>query len=352
MHRPVKDVLRVVLGLASCVLGLACARAQTVERLPGYAANVSAVSVSGVSSGGYMAVQFHVAHSAIVHGAGVLAAGPYYCAQGSAWTAQTNCMAPALWAPVTATPLIKIETDTLAQLGAIDDTANLRRSRVWLFSGTRDDTVLPVVVEALARFYREYVPSASIKLVHDIPAGHAMITADYGGTCSVTAAPYINNCQYDAAGQLLEHIEGPLAPPAGQESGRVVPFDQREFADGEPGAISLADTGYVYVPRSCDTKPCRVHVAFHGCKQSAQAQGLTFVRHAGYNHWADTNNIIVLYPQTIARYGVWGWPPRLVFNPRGCWDWWGYTGPDYHTHTAPQIHAVKAMLDRLGEKRR
>jgi len=41
-----------------------------------------------------------------------------------------------------------------------------------------------------------------------------------------------------------------------------------------------------------------------------------------------------------------------VFNPRGCWDWWGYTGPDYHTHTAPQIHAVKAMLDRLGEKRR
>src|SRR5689334_25167617 len=59
---------------------LACAMrsalgAPSAEHLPAFAANVSAISVSGVSSGGYMAVQFHVAHSAIVRGAGVLAAG-------------------------------------------------------------------------------------------------------------------------------------------------------------------------------------------------------------------------------------------------------------------------------------
>jgi hypothetical protein len=298
-----------------------------------------------------MAVQFHVAHSSIVRGAGVLAAGPYYCAQGSTWTAQTNCMAPDLWAPVTATPLLKTETDTLATHGAIDATSNLRRARVWLFSGTRDDTVLPAVVDALARFYRLYVPASSIKLVQDVAAGHGMVTLDYGVTCGATAAPFINNCHFDAAGKLLEQIEGPLAPPAGHETGRLIAFDQREFAGGRPGGISLADTGYAYVPRSCSGKSCRVHVAFHGCRQSAEAEGLTFVRHAGFNRWADTNAIIVLYPQTIARYGVWGWPPRLVFNPRGCWDWWGYTGDDYHTHTAPQIRAVKAMLDRLGAKR-
>jgi poly(3-hydroxybutyrate) depolymerase len=331
---------------------LADVRAQNVEPLPALAANVTAITVSGVSSGGYMAVQMHVAHSAIVHGAGVLAAGPYYCAQGNAWAAQNNCMAPELWAPVPATPLIKTETDTLAQVGAIDDLTNLHRSRVWLYSGTHDDVVFPVVVEALARFYRLYVPASSIRLVRDVPSGHGMITEDYGGSCAASAPPYINNCHFDAAGQLLEYIEGPLAPPAAKESGRLISFDQRAFADGKPGAISLADTGYAYVPRSCASKSCRVHVAFHGCRQSVQAQGLAFVTHAGYNRWADTNNIIVLYPQTIARYGVWGWPPRLVFNPRGCWDWWGYTGADYHTRSAPQIRAVKSMIDRLGAKRR
>src|SRR3954453_20808481 len=349
-NRYMRTILLAALLVADCVVA-ACAHAEGAEKLRSYAANASAVSVSGVSAGGYMAVQFHVSHSAFVHGAGILAAGPYYCAQGSSWAAQSNCMKPDLLTPVTATPLIKTETDTLAQVNAIDDTANLRRSRVWLFSGTRDETVLRIVVEALARFYRLYVPAASIKLVRDVDAGHGMVTADYGGSCSVTAPPYINNCHYDAAGQLLEYIEGPLAPPAAQEAGRLVAFDQREFASGSPGAISMADTGYAYVPRNCATKPCRVHVVFHGCEQSAEAKGLGFVRHAGYNRWADSNAMIVLYPQTVATYGLAGWPPRLVFNPHGCWDWWGYTTPDYHTRNGPQIRAIKAMLDRLGEKR-
>jgi poly(3-hydroxybutyrate) depolymerase len=41
------------------------------------------VTVSGISSGGYMAVQFQVAFSKLVKGAGILAAGPYDCAEGA-----------------------------------------------------------------------------------------------------------------------------------------------------------------------------------------------------------------------------------------------------------------------------
>jgi poly(3-hydroxybutyrate) depolymerase len=67
------------------------------------------------------------------------------------------------------------------------------------------------------------------------------------------------------------------------------------------------------------------------------------VREAGYNRWAESNGLIVLYPQAIKRYSP------SVFNPRGCWDWWGYTGATYHTQAGPQIRAVKAMLDRLSE---
>ena len=85
---------------------------------------------------------------------------------------------------------------------------------------------------------------------------------------------------------------------------------------------------------------CAVHVAFHGCRQNADAVGDAFARHAGYNRWADSNGLIVLYPQTSASY-------FRIFNPRGCWDWWGYTGPDYAMQSAPQIRAVIAMIERL-----
>jgi len=107
----------------------------------------------------------------------------------------------------------------------------------------------------------------------------------------------------------------------------------------------MADEGYAYVPRACDSQPCRVHVAFHGCRQNAQAVGERFVRDAGYNRWADSNRLIVLYPQTIAR---WWW----VYNPRGCWDWWGYTGAGYATKEAPQMRAVLGMIERLAAARK
>lgn len=47
------------------------------------------VTVSGLSSGGYMAAQFAVAFSASVQGVGVLAGGPYNCAQGDARETRT-----------------------------------------------------------------------------------------------------------------------------------------------------------------------------------------------------------------------------------------------------------------------
>jgi len=41
-----------------------------------------AISVSEISSGAFMAHQFHIAHSENIMGAGIMAGGPYYCAQG------------------------------------------------------------------------------------------------------------------------------------------------------------------------------------------------------------------------------------------------------------------------------
>jgi poly(3-hydroxybutyrate) depolymerase len=343
---------RSVLPTAALVALLACGLARAAERLPALAAQSTQVTVSGLSAGGYMAVQFHVARSARVTGAGVLAAGPYYCAEGSAWAARYNCMKPGTSTPLPDVTTLVAITRTLATDGQIDPVAGLGNARVWLFSGRRDETVRREVTDALRRYYAAFMPVAQIAFVDDVPAGHAMVTADYGGACATTARPFLNHCDFDAAGALLAHLLGPMQPPSSQPAGRLVEFDQREFA-GSAYALSLDDTGFAYVPDACRAGGCRVHVAFHGCLQGREAVGDAYARHAGYNRWADGNRIIVLYPQAIARsgWGPWPFPTSFVYNPNGCWDWWGYTGALYHTRSAPQIRAVEAMLERLGARR-
>ena len=315
------------------LLLLTLSSAVAADRLPGYHAEVSTFTVSGVSSGGYMAVQLHFAHSSRVSGIGALAAGPYYCARGSLWTAWGRCM--------TGTPEISAgDAEQFAREKKIDPIANIAKARVWLFSGTQDRTVVPPVVDALARQYVLF--GAAFVLVKDKPAGHAMVTEDAGNACSVTEAPFINDCDYDAAGALLRHLMERLSPPSKAPGGRLLRFDQGEF--GGTRAVSMAAEGFFYLPKACEAERCRVHVVFHGCRQGADEVGERFVRDAGYNRWADTNRLIVLYPQASVRYVWW------TFNPRGCWDWWGYTGHDYATKEAAQIRAVMAMVERLGSK--
>ena len=67
-----------------------------------------------------MAVQMHIAHSSRVKGVGALAAGPYYCAQGSLWTAMSNCMRPGGWSPLPDINALKAQTERYAREGAID----------------------------------------------------------------------------------------------------------------------------------------------------------------------------------------------------------------------------------------
>lgn len=287
-----------------------------------------------------MAVQFHVAHSALVNGVGVIAGGPYYCAQGSVFTALYNCMSPGWWTPLPQSGALKTHAERFAAAKRIDALANLKDARAWLFAGGNDRTVYPQVVEGLRGFYAAH--GVHVALVADKPAGHGMVTEDRGAACAKTEPPFIVDCDYDAAGALLSFIVPKLAP-AGKAAGQVMKFDQKSYAAGDAHAISMDDTGYAYVPERCAKERCRVHVAFHGCRQGASEIGEAFVRDAGYNRWADANALIVLYPQAIKRYSA------FTFNPRGCWDWWGYTGADYATRNAPQIRAVKAMIDRLSQ---
>lgn len=88
-----------------------------------------------------------------------------------------------------------------------------------------------------------------------------------------------------------------------------------------------------------------MHIALHGCKQNHDTIRDRYVQHAGYNEWADTNHLIILYPQTIATDPVTNFGTPL--NPYGCWDWWGYTDFNYAVKAGRQIATIRSMLDRL-----
>lgn len=305
--------------------------------LPSFSVDLSETSVSGLSSGGYMAGQFHVAFSGSVVGAAIIAAGPYACAENQLVVALNRCMQTAMARPDPAR-LLEVARMLAAQ-GRIDPLGGLAGDRVYIFSGTADQTVTPPVVRQATAFYRlAGVPEANIKEVDDLPAGHGFVTEDQGSACGLTRSPFINDCDYDQAGDILRHIYGELHPPAAAPGGRLIEFNQHEFLPN-PTTHGLDASGFIYVPSSCEGgEACRVHVAFHGCKQTADQIGDLFLTHTGYNHWADSNRIIVLYPQAHT----------TSTNPNACWDWWGYDDPNHVTRAGRQMAAVNAMLLRLA----
>lgn len=112
----------------------------------------------------------------------------------------------------------------------------------------------------------------------------------------------------------------------------------------------MADTGWVYVPAACaaDAK-CKLHVALHGCTQNFATIGDKFIRNTGYIRWADTNAIIVLFPQARADANVYPTVSSGVQSNTGaCWDTVGLYGANYAQKSGVQLAAIKAMVDRLS----
>ena len=58
------------------------------------------------------------------------------------------------------------------------------------------------------------------------------------------------------------------------------------------------------------------------------------------NAWAESNDIIVLYPQTKAT--------EIPLNVYGCFDWWGAYSPLYYSKLSPQIGVVVNMITRIS----
>ncbi len=318
-------------ALAMCTTGGAFA----AVNLPQLKIDKTQTTLSGLSAGGFMAVQMHVAYSAaFAKGVGVVAGGPFYCAEGSVVNATGRCMVTPANIP---TSTLVNTTNTWAGQGLIDPVANMQASKVYLFSGTLDSVVKTGSMDALRTYYNSFVPAANVVYKKDIAAEHAMVTDDYGNGCSTKGAPYISDCNFDLAGAMLQHLYGPLNARnnAALPTGNFVEFNQSQFISNH----GMATTGWAYIPQACQaggTETCRLHVVLHGCKQNISDVQQQYVRNTGYNRWADSNNIVMLYPQTSTA------------ATNSCWDWWGYDSANYSKKSGPQMAAIKAMVDQVS----
>ncbi|MFI4954485.1 MAG: polyhydroxybutyrate depolymerase [Gammaproteobacteria bacterium] len=320
------QILFIILGL-SCLKTTYAADALPKINLEDH------ITVSGVSSGGYMANQIHLAHAEKINGAGIFAAGPYFCSEDSLLTAAKQCLDKENSNPPVKALLAIAQAN--AQHQKIADLKELQNDRIWIFHGTKDHLVDKSVTEALVAFYQQYVSEKNIVYINNIAAGHGFPTLNSGVPCANSESPFINKCNYDGAGAMLQHLYPNLVEPS-VSTATPQQFDQSLYNLEKSG---LAQQGYIYIPKACakgDT--CKLHISFHACNQNAETIGTQYVENTGLNRWAESNNIVILYPQTTR---------TLFTNAYGCWDWWGYTDEHFAERSGKQIQSIWNMVQAL-----
>ncbi len=318
----------------------------TVVRLGSYRVAPQRIFVAGISSGGFFGVQMHVAHARVFRGAAIYAGGVYHCAQDSVGLALAECggqtvAGQALYQSTLAQSEAYLDQQSAA--GTIDAASNLAGQPVYLWSGTRDSVVNPQEMADLRSEYGHY----GTRIVFDnaFPADHGWESPDGEVPCDTAASPFMIACAqqgatYDSEQTWLSLFLGPLNARSASLHGSLLRFDQTEF--GASASNSMDTNGTVYVPQPCAAGAlCSFVVVFHGCKQGHAFIGDKFVTEAGVDEWADTNNVIVLYPYAVASQA-----PGPV-NPNGCWDWWGYDDPNYSLKSGTQTTIVYRMAQRV-----
>lgn len=350
---------------------------EKIASLGSYKASRKENSISGLSSGAFMTVQLHLAHSASFAGAGIIAGGPFRCAEtyrrNDYMTADDVRIENSLY--ICMNPLIPQtapDAKRLAQMAKdafkdklIDDWTNLADDRLYIFTGSADEVVYSDVVERTRQFYETLgVKSDNIRFVGDVPAGHCIVTKNpEDSALNTNQPPYINQGSLIQSHDILHYIYRDLQPAAEHSKGELIRFEQGPFVGTDTDKSSMSEFGYVYIPSNVlagKVQEPRVHIVLHGCKQgynyrdfvSGRADianrppyGNRYITTTGYNEIGESNDIIMLYPQAE------GIDNDAIQNPEGCWDWWGYTDDvsqsPYYSRNAIQIRAIHAMLERL-----
>jgi hypothetical protein len=291
------------------------------------------VTVSGLSAGGQMATQMHIAYSDLFSGVAIIAGGPFGCAEGSLATAFARCVSTT-GGELPPGQFID-EIDAAAERGLVADPQNLADDRVWLFHGSLDTAVAAGLSDTLEGVYAHFVPPERIRYVKDVAAAHNFPTRGHGPACDASQSPFVADCDYDAAGEMLQQLYPGLEAPAGQAIAPPI-----EVPLPGAAAAGLGESAYLYAPEACTdgSTRCALHLVLHGCAQSSVQVGTAFIEQSGYLPWAEANAIVLAFPQVV---------PSAV-NPLGCWDWWGYTGADYLWRQGSQMKVLADWVRTLA----
>ncbi len=318
--------------LLSLVATLATAGAPDVPDI-----DADAVTVSGISAGGSMAHQMHLAYSDRFSGVGIVAGIPWGCAEGRLDLALGRCTGKED-GPLPVDRYLEM-IHAAAGEGTLAEPGELADDRAWLFHGSKDALVPAKVADALAGVYAGLLPETAIARVDDVPAAHLFPTLDAGSACDVSELPWLGACDYDAAGEMLSHLDPGLTPPSAADREAVAAGALHEVTLPGAEAAGLDPVAWLFLPPECPAEGCRLHLALHGCAQAAAQVGTAFAEQAGYLPWARANGIVVAFPQVVVQ----------AVNPLACWDWWGYSGPDYLSRDGAQARVLADWVASLVE---
>ena len=190
--------------------------------------------------------------------------------------------------------------DTAEIAGEIDDTANLKNNAVYIFSGGELDTETPPKGQQAQKIVYEHYGVTKLTYVEE-EVGH-YFQKGY-------MLPGLKQLYVDLGyASDLNDFE-PSVPEAELGNyGAWMDFDQGDFVgvdstlkdeDGKTKAWKWSETawgdrGKAFIPHSCYSTTCRVHVAFHGC----MSNGDVLAYRSEYINFAASNNVIVVYPNS------------------------------------------------------
>lgn len=332
-----------------CIFILVLCTSMSISKLLEVNINPETLTISGLSSGGYMAGQFHIAHSQHIKGVGIFSAGPYYCAQGELQRAVEDCTDKPEKLDIN---FLLNKAKAFYDMGLIDSLENVQNQNVYIFSGLLDTRVVHEVSDKLMQFYQLLDANIKYEIIKD--SEHAFPTNDLNNNpCSYRGSPYINNCQTNGAVNCIFHLlskklqQNFMQNTEGQfKEENLIEINQSKYFESTED-FGLNKIAYVYVPDNCknNMKVCDLHVAFHGCSQTLNHIGKDFMMKTGYLDVAERTDLIILFPQTKISESN----PE---NPQGCWDFWGYNEEKseeklYSTKRGKQISVIWRMINDL-----
>ena len=331
--------------------------------LPSLQIDRDGVVAVGFDHGADFAHQLHIAFSSMVSGSCLFAAQPFHCAAThfsqdrvevwTPWTRVPNCDG---CVPGTRMPFDHCKRDPdVVDVGALvdyprracgqnpisvpdcfDAVESFLDARVFVFRGADDDVYLPGAVENTVALLAQMItdPASKLKLVNDLPFGHAL---------PVNATPFVNASApagYDGPGECLRHLYSPMALTAAEVSNASwVVFDQDEFADA---GVGFQQEGWVYVPSACQTKECKLVVMADKCDPPTEIAPAA----AEFARFAEGSGMVLLHPCVGGPVDQDSYP-HATDVADGKLDVFGQLTSNYAMQGAPHMQAVGKMMRRL-----